>query len=445
MKIALIEPYISNENYKAYASKSEPTHLIGMYNILDSLNHEVLIIDAFSNQLSTTELSDNLNKYNPDIIGFTVYGYKPILSYIIETIESLNDHKIIVVGGPGATYSTEYIINELHPDFLVVGNGENSLPKLLSMISCVNKKNKKKTVIIESSEIVLDNVGWKRPYDFDFYNFEASPRIQRGCVGNCIFCVGAYQNKFSYLSNERFIKQLEYLVFEKGIKSISPLGPDFTTVPSKANDLVSTLLKFSIPFETFKPGVRLDTLYKAISTQPNIWQDLGDKYVVSFESSIESFSYNRLERFNKNISQIHFNNLFKEVSYILENCNASIILGRIALDPTITVEEFIVDCEGFIKLLSEFKQNITIGGMIMNSFVLLQGTPSTKTAHYAKPWSSDDYFIDKRMKMLNSTLLNNHDFKDWCNKAEKQTNFSWRNEIIIEILKVAHEFAKSIN
>lgn len=444
MKIVLVEPYISNENYKAYASKSEPTHLIGMYNILSNLNHETIIIDAFSNELSTTELSERINLLNPDIIGFTVYSYLPILLYVKETVESINDKKNIVVGGPGATFASEYIIDVLNPDYLVVGNGENSLPKLLNVISNNKKKFTKKATIIQSQEIVLDTVGWLRPYEFDFYDFEASPRIQQGCVGNCIFCVGAYQNKYSYISSDVFLRQLKYLVSEKNVKSISPLGPDFTTIPSKTNDLISSLLENSITFEKFKPGVRLDTLYKAISSKPKIWQELGNNYKVTFESSIESFSYNRLQRFRKKISHSHFDNMFTELSFILENCNAGIILGRIALDPTITVEEFIVDCEGFIKLLSEFKQNVTIGGMIMNSFVLLHGTPSEKISDYSIINSSDDYFKDKRMNVLNTTLLSNHDFKDWCHKAENQTNFSWRNEIIIEILKVASEYAKCV-
>jgi hypothetical protein len=57
---------------------------------------------------------------------------------------------------------------------------------------------------------------------------------------------------------------------------------------------------------------------------------------VSFESSIESFAYPRLQRMGKNVKVNFMEEIIARLQKILAVCPSTIILDRIALDPTIS-------------------------------------------------------------------------------------------------------------
>ncbi len=452
MRLALVEPYVSVDSLRAYADRCEPSHLVGMYNLLKAAGCDVTLIDAYSNNLSAKGLVGRLVEEDVTHAGFTVYDYSPCVSYMQKVFEYLPDGITTIVGGPGATYCTDRIVELLGPDWLVKGEGEDaivglyragfSVERLYSMGHGLSAHGK--TTTLYSRQLSFEDIPFERPYELEPYDYHASPRVQRGCVGRCVFCSGAYQKEFDYISTSLARRLMDHLVFERSAKVIAPSGPDFTTVPHRANDMVRVILEGGFDFHSFRPGVRLDTLSVALKQAPSLWQRLSERYSVSMESSIESFSPARLRRLGKNVSEDFFNSIFKLLQEIFNRCNCTIVLGRIAMDPTITIDEFITDCQGFRRLFERFGERVTIGGMLMNQFIPLQGTPATEMPAAEKnPWLLSEP-QDRLMARLKEELLDNHEFRSWCMLAEGLGEFRERNMVFDEILRVAEEEARAL-
>ncbi|MCP3928635.1 MAG: hypothetical protein GY705_05985 [Bacteroidetes bacterium] len=445
MKIALIEPYVTTDSLKSYAEKNEPSHLLGMYNLLKEEGCDIDILDAYSIRLSANSLVEWIIEHEITHAGFTVYDYSPSLNYLKEVISNLPENIDTIIGGPGPTYCMERMIEVLNPKWLVKGQGEKAIldrfkPKF-SKNSYKQKYSKIfNTTVVHSASMPLTSIPFERPYSLKKYNYSASPIIQNGCVGKCIFCSGAYQKNFDYIDEDKANLLLEHLVQHKKAQIISPNGPDLTAIPSKANKFIRVLVNGNFDFKEFRPGVRLDTLCKSIEIEPIIWNKLSSKYIIKMESSIESFSLNRLNRLGKNVSFQFLDNIQTILRKIFSVCDCSIVLGRIAIDPTISINEFIIDCRGFRALLDEFGQKITIGGMFMNEFVPLQGTPALEDKSNHNPWTKRG-LVDPAMTKLHDELLNNDKFKLWCRLAEENPNFIDRNYVFDEILRVAGERA----
>ena len=179
---------------------------------------------------------------------------------------------------------------------------------------------------------------------------------------------------------------------------------------------------------------------RAIELDTELWRRLAARCEVSLESSIESFSPERLERLGKNFPLLSVPDVILMLARILETLDCKIVLGRIAIDPTLSIEEFIADCDGFRAVLRKFRSSVTVGGMLMNEFVPLFGTPSTVATAGENPWVAGE-LRDDRMRRLQGDLLSNDQFKAWCALAEDVPDYRERNVVFDEILRVARDRA----
>ena len=449
MKVALVEPYVAIDSLKSFAEKTEPSHLLGMYNLLKQVGCDVVLLDAYSRRFSVSDLIEWLEKEAVTHVGFTVYDYSPCLTYVRQVFDCLPENIFTIIGGPGPTYCMDRMIQLLKPDWLVKGAGEQAMVDLLQAkfspegLSYQKLSEIGQTVVVNAHSIPLDEIPFERPYNLERYDFQASPRIQTGCIGRCIFCSGAYQKEIDYIRRDKAERLFDHLVNQKHADVIAPNGPDLTAIPQKANDFIRVLIEGNFGFKAFRPGVRLDTFSRAIDLSPMEWKKLATTYKISLESSIESFSMYRLKRLGKNISPDFFNSIFIHLKKILKTCECTIVFGRIAIDPTITIDEFIIDCDGFMKLLKEFRNHVTVGGMLMNQFVLLPGTPATENDSHDNLWIRHQ-LLDPAMLRLQEKLLNNEKFKTWCRLAEETPDFGERNIVFEEILRVAGERAREM-
>ena len=453
MKIALIEPYISKDDasLRRYAFKNEPAHLVGMYNLARMAGSDADIIDAYSNKIPESDLVKKILDGGFTHIGFTVYDVDTCLMYIQRVINNLPDNIRVIIGGPGATYSTERMCNFFNPNWIIKGDGERALYELVTkelkseLLSESSKRDRRdKCEILEFHPMSLDEIPFVRPYSLSFYEYEASMVFQRGCIGKCIFCSGAYQDKISYMSSKKAVELMEYLVSTKKASSISTLGPDFTASANEANGIIKNLGNISFP-KNFRFIVRLDTFYECLKDNPYIWTHLCNKTDVLFETSIESFSIERLKKLGKNVERDFVENMIGIIDYILETCNCKIILSRIALDPTINMDQFIYDNKKYMEILKAHPMDVTIGQhTIVNKFMPVRGSPSMALAGNDNPWSKYNLFQDAAVSVLNEQLLEDSSFKSWCSKIEKIDDFGERNFMFVEILQMLNNAAKNL-
>jgi len=439
MRLALVEPYVSNASLKSYADRTEPAHLVGMFGEAVCAGVQADIIDAYSARLSAVALADRLNSGGFTHAGFTTYTYEPCLEYLKELRSSLNPAIVTIAGGPGGTYLPELIATTLQPDWLVQDDGEPAIRALIAHDwKDLDHDLIGETRVLRAPLSKLDTYSFRRPYSLQPYGFEASPRLQRGCKGSCVFCAGAFQRDFDCLSKHVFAAMLEHLFAELGMQILSPAGPDFTAMPAQANQLIEALLESGYHLRSFRPGVRLDTLTRAVRLDPDLWTRLSHWTDVRLESSIESFAPARLARLGKNVSPAYLDAIGDRIAEILAACPSHMVLGRIALDPTVTIEEFVEDCRLLIALLERFPDQVTVGGMLMNRFVPVAGTASGVGGD--NPWKADS-FADPRMRVLSEDLLEVPRFLWWCRLAQQNQDYRERNEIFCEILRVSAERA----
>jgi len=373
------------------------------------------------------------------------------LLYLRKVVGALSKKITVILGGHGPTYTPHRIHRSIKPDWMIRGEGEKAFLELVlqrfdpkAISKSYVTRNINGSYIVDSTPMPLDDVPFARPYSLAFYNYEASPLLQKGCAGKCVFCSGAYKKTIEYKSPKKALELLEYLVYEKKAAVIMPAGPDFTASAKEANEIVRAMVAASLPLREFRPEVCLHTLHFCVSRDPNAWRKLGSVTCLRFESSIDSFLHQRLERLGKNVPKEFLTDIFHHIIKIIEICDCTIMLSRIALDPFITIDEFIAENSLYMRLLEKFPNRVTIGGNLMNKFRPVWGTPSMAAGKRNNPWAQPDVLLDPIMAELKQTFLERPEFKKWCRMAEELTDYNERNLVFREILRVTGEYAESL-
>lgn len=175
-------------------------------------------VDIFIHSMSAQE-EKQLATY--DVIGIGS------LSSTIDEAYRLADYlksnnKTVVMGGPHVTFMPEEAIE--HCDFAVLGEGEVSLPELLSAIENRISPERVKGIVFKQPDGSIHYTG---PSDFVDYkslpspDFQLSPHVtsknippiittSRGCPHNCSFCsvTAVFGRKYRFKSKEQVISEL---------------------------------------------------------------------------------------------------------------------------------------------------------------------------------------------------------------------------------------------
>ncbi len=165
----------------------------------------------------------------------------------------------VILGGGMISSEPEIIFNALEPDYIVIGEGENTIRELLS---CLEKKEeitnvdgigfrgetgqfqitKKQAPIMDLDALPLpDFDGFEfetylsrmRPTDFYFYDIFDSPRVypiigSRGCPFLCTFCFHPLGPKYRQRSIDSIMAELEFMVIKHKINIIAVYDELFT-------------------------------------------------------------------------------------------------------------------------------------------------------------------------------------------------------------------------
>jgi len=105
------------------------THLL-------SLNYRVKCLDTQLNDLSPEQTVDRLVEMEADVVGFTIWTdfWYPVWKTIRLTRERLPDCKILL-GGPHCGVYPRETLESSAADYLIVGDGEDSLLDLVKNLS----------------------------------------------------------------------------------------------------------------------------------------------------------------------------------------------------------------------------------------------------------------------------------------------------------------------
>mgnify|MGYP000170862640 CR=1 FL=1 len=171
--------------------------------------HDVKVLDTQVEELNYKLIEHRLRILKPDIVGLNVMSFTLIDALIVARIaKKINPETKVVVGGPHANIFPKETANLDCIDYVVIGEGEKVLPKLVDYIDNKKKIRKIKGLVFKDNNRIIMTGAEPRIENLDELPFPArhltpykkyssllakrSPITtmitSRGCPYNCLFC-----------------------------------------------------------------------------------------------------------------------------------------------------------------------------------------------------------------------------------------------------------------
>ncbi|MFH1473791.1 MAG: radical SAM protein [Candidatus Aenigmatarchaeota archaeon] len=165
------------------------------------------------------EYENKLKELNSEFIGFSIQT--PIAEDGLRAVEiarKVSPNSKIIVGGAHATVATKSLLENENIDFVVVGEGEKALLKIVS--------GQASGKIVQGEHIEnLDELPFPKRELMNYEEYLKIGRsmelmVSRGCPFNCIFCQPTqrklFGNKVRTRSPENVIEEIKYIIEKYG-------------------------------------------------------------------------------------------------------------------------------------------------------------------------------------------------------------------------------------
>ncbi|NMA49491.1 MAG: B12-binding domain-containing radical SAM protein [Tissierellia bacterium] len=198
---------------------------------------EVELAEFTINQ-NLDEISGELFKMNPDLIGFSTYiwNVNEILE-IIERLKIVNPDLKIILGGPEVSYdSYELLLNNPGIDFVIAGEGEETYKELiqgrpLEEIKGLAFRRGEKIKVNIPRPLIKDINSIPSPYiniGDEYRNKIVYYETSRGCPFNCKFCLSSTIRGVRYMNIERVKEDIDSLI-DAGVKQVKFVDRTFNS------------------------------------------------------------------------------------------------------------------------------------------------------------------------------------------------------------------------
>ncbi|MCK5321816.1 MAG: cobalamin-dependent protein [Candidatus Aenigmarchaeota archaeon] len=246
--------YCSTKNNSKTELDIDNSYPIGLLSISSYIKHDnrfkVDYLDANFYHMDYNTILKKIKAFNPEYIALNMtFPNMHIVNELNKKIRNENPKRKIILGGPAATLIPEYLLKNSEVDYIVKGEGEETVLDLLNHleskqdISTVKgiayKTSGNKIITTESRKplhmdhlpsIDVDNI----PEEIKKYSKEVSLVTSRGCDSCCSFCStpkiwGIGKKYLRSYSIDHIFKELENYE-KKGFKfeSVHFLDDNFT-------------------------------------------------------------------------------------------------------------------------------------------------------------------------------------------------------------------------
>ena len=269
-----------------------PWNLCQLASVVDDISSDVIIIDAYKENLSKEDIKKRLEEYKPDVVGLTVLmdQYHKAAHITTEMIKSVSKDIITVLGGVYATTNSHTAIEDKNLDYVIIGEGEFTFRQLIGHISgacelpdrgiCFKKDDgsidhrghsafiKNLDLLPKPSYHLIDFLSyankWHRksidqPKGFPYARIITS----RGCPEKCSFCqVPSIQGSFFRArSPDHVCDEIEWLKKDYGVKALVFDDDNMYTNPKRIKALFKRMIErgLAMPWTSIATAVfRLD-------------------------------------------------------------------------------------------------------------------------------------------------------------------------------------------
>jgi len=322
MRYALVNPVWSFEGstYFGCPEPHFPLELLSAREMLRAAGHEVMLIDAFMEKLTPTQVAARLAGFNEDFLVMpTAPSYlfwrcpQPELRVPRDWIKALNRHSTTVAIGPHGSVTPHATLRKTGADVALRGEPDQTLSQLATMpwemVAGCSWRGERDAIHLSEGLGATDMTALPM-LDYSDYPVErhshlhhvfpghgadhlklgAEVEFARGCPYSCTFCnKNLFRNKFRERNLSVVLAEIDQLI-ARGVEYIYFIDEIFG-VGKQVRTLLQELAKrpLSIGFQT-----RID-----------LWNEetlemLGKAHCVSFECGIESITEEGREEMNKN-------------------------------------------------------------------------------------------------------------------------------------------------
>lgn len=256
MRVVLIAPnYLIRDRFGA--PSDPPIGLASVAAVAEAAGHTVHIVDANAEDLTTAQTVSKAAAPRPDVVGISC-SYSPLHNPTLQLAEGIKGELAVpvVVGGNHATALHAYIMERSpHIDFVVRGEGERVVPRLLDAIAAgaspkdvpgITFRGDGKTVSTPDAELIEDLDSLPRPayhlLPMDRYA-RHSIMTARGCPFDCSYCASnvVFGRRVRWRSPGSVTDEIEYLAQQYGDKRFWFCDDTFASSTKRAFDLIEEL------------------------------------------------------------------------------------------------------------------------------------------------------------------------------------------------------------
>lgn len=308
-KVLLYMPPVSTSKYAIDVNPLPPLGLAYLGAVLENNGIEVKIFDCLAEGWdSRVEVGDNIVRigtsfeqveeiirdYEPDIVGvnnlFT--SQRKNAHEIYKLAKKINSNIVTIAGGAHPTVMPELVLSDANVDFVVLGEGEESLINLIEVVEGRKeifelngigyRANGEKKIIPKTKFIEdLDGLPFPARHLLNMKKYfglkvshgtrtkkRFSPIItSRGCPTGCTFCSAhkVWGKKFRSRSAENVIAEMKLIKQEYGIEEIMFEDDNMNLNAKRAEKIFDLMIKEKLDFVWDTPnGVAAWTLTENI-------------------------------------------------------------------------------------------------------------------------------------------------------------------------------------
>lgn len=290
-------------------------------NVRAHRDDEIIVVDAFCENLSRSTLVSRVVKEAPEVVGLNCSTHT-----FLDAINALRDIRkelpdaILVLGGYHATFAAERILKE-YPfvNFIIKGEAEYAFVQLLQCIESGRKPSKIEGIsyldngTYKSNDLALIKDLDSLPFpvreltqEVDYGYFHRNIRLTfgkfttinttRGCPFNCSYCSCAAfsHRKWRYRSAENVVDEME-LIFNQGFENCVVVDDNFTFKPKRVEKICDLIRSRGIKIQFYCEGRVDNASYSLMRTMKRAGFN-----VIYFGA--ESASQHVLDYYNKSIT-----------------------------------------------------------------------------------------------------------------------------------------------
>ena len=267
-----VQPMHEKQKKTERTSIDFPWGLGFMAELMKRDGHSVQILDGQALQLEKHNLAPLLDDYDVEIIGISAFSTQfPAVRYLADHIKKSRPNVSVIVGGPMASYHSEFTLRETKADIVTIGEGELTILDLLKnwdnkeTVEGIGYKKNGEIYFTPKREALIDLDDLPMP-DFSMFEMWRYTRADnsfarkendgsnvmgifaaRGCPYSCHFCSLSALN-YRTMSPQKIYESVKELRDSFGLKEIFFEDELFLASKKKFIELAPKLKSLNVPW-----------------------------------------------------------------------------------------------------------------------------------------------------------------------------------------------------